>query len=160
MSYAMHILNITQILKRKLHWYMLSSPMVHLSFHADFILCSVFTLKICVLNWTWSWPVALVDIIYYNHTQYNHTHTYTQALCSEQSHCKTNQFLFLPPDESRWLDSANLMTKGHWPTFTSSLLNLQVFVVGFLFHLWRCHSIFSCCLHYSLHSAILSWKKK
>lgn len=44
---------------------------VHLSFQPDFILCSVFTLKLFVLNWTWSWPTAYVDIIYYDYI-----HTY------------------------------------------------------------------------------------
>lgn len=68
-----------------------------LSFQPDFILCSVFTLKLFVLNWTWSWPTAYVDIIYYDYT---HTHT----LCSEQSHSKTNQLMFLPPDEFWWLN--------------------------------------------------------
>lgn len=58
---------------------------VHLPFHSDFILCSVFTLDLFVLSWTWSWPVALVDIIYYDYTR-THMHT-----CSVQNRGNANQ---------------------------------------------------------------------
>lgn len=78
-----------------------------------------------------------------------HTYTHAHTLCSEQSQCKSDQFFSLPPDEL-WL--LNLST--WWPKVIDQYwLNMQGFSLRF-FQLWRCHSIFSCCLHYSLHSAI------
>ena len=44
---------------------------------------------------------------------------YTHILCSEQSHCKTNQSIFSLLMNCDGLILC-LMTKGHWPTFTSS----------------------------------------
>lgn len=109
---------------------------VHLSFQPDFILCSVFTLKLFVLNWTWSWPVALVDIIYYDYT---HTH----MLCSEQSRCKNKSVqFFLPPDKLRWLNYSV-----GWPKVIDQPLRVFARLTDFvvvIFQLRRCHSIFSC----------------
>lgn len=64
--------------KKKIR-YMLSLLMMRYIciFILIFILCPVFTLDLFVLSWTWSWPMALVDVIYWDYT---HVHTCTLAL--------------------------------------------------------------------------------
>lgn len=102
-----------------------------------------------LLSWTWSWPVSQVHVIYY---AYTHTLSHTHLLCSKQSGRKRNRLGFFPPDKLWRLNFFVL-----WPKVTDQ--RLWGWLKGLLFQLWRCHSIFNSCLHYSLHSAILSWKK-
>lgn len=119
-----------------------------------------FWFSFCVLYLLWIylfWAELEVDLWHWSTLFIETTHTYTHAhpLCSEQKQCKSDRFFSLPPDEL-WL--LNLST--WWPKVIDRYwLNMQGFLVD-VFQLWRCHSIFSCCLHYSLHSAIfLSWNK-
>lgn len=141
-----------EILGRKKVWYMLSLLIV-LRYIWVFSLISS-----CVLYLLSSylfWTELEVDLRHWSTLFIMTIHTH--MLCSEQSHCKTNQFIFLPPDELWWLNFSIW-----WPKVIDQhlwvLARLTDFVVV-IFQLRRCHSIFSCCLHYSLHSAILSWKK-
>lgn len=151
MSYARHILNITEIMERKKFgthyhcWWHWGTFEFSAWFHPVFC---IYSQAICSeLNLKLTYGIGRHYLLW----------IYTHILCSEQSHCKTNQFIFLPPDELWWLNFSVW-----WPKVIDQhlwvLAQLTDFVVV-IFQLRRCHSIFSCCLHYSLHSAILSWEK-
>lgn len=116
-----------------------------------------------------SYTHTYIHTLSHSHT-HTHSHTHAYRLFVQNSHNKICSFLFLNHLVPSWwavmASLVYLMTKGHWPTpasFRSTcrfLLLCFFLIVFFFFQLWRCHSVSSCCLHYSLHSAILSWNKK
>ena len=154
MSYARHILNITEIIERITFgtcyhcWWFWGT----FKFFSLISSCVLYLLS-SYLFWTelevdlWHWSTLFIMTI--------HTHAYTRSVQNRVTAKQISSF-FLPPDELWWLNYSVW-----WPKVIDQPLwvvaRLTDFVV--VFQLRRCHSIFSCCLHYSLHSAILSWKK-
>lgn len=133
-------------------WYMLSLLMVSRYIWVFSLISScVLYLLSSYVFWTelevdlWH----LVDVIYYDYT---HIRSVQNRVNAKQI---SSFFSLLRNCDGliSLLDDQRSLTNIH-----EFLLDLQIFVVV-IFQLRRCHSIFSCCLHYSLHSAILSWKK-
>lgn len=136
-SYARHILN--KIEKRHLvHGVFADSIEVH-------DVSSRVRFRSSYLSWTWSWLKSLLGIIYYD----THALFWTEPLLNQAftPFCEILMASFLFDDQRSLTNVYEL------------LLDFTDFIVV-LFLLRTCHSIFSCRLHYSFHSAILSWKNK